>query len=713
MVLSGVGGIPGFASPSASPPARTAGLHPFAATIQLSPTSGKVGTKVTVSGGGFGSGATITISFDGAAVATTPTTCTATSSGKTGGGGNFSCNIHAPAGRAGANTVSATDGTSTATAPFYEKDLISTSPSGVDVGQNATATGAGFGTVLAITAFTLDGIPLTCTSASNGSTCYSGAITTNGTGGFTVTFLVPTVAVSGPYTIEANDSAGASWDGSVTVYVDPTVGAITASLPSADLQEPVTFNATVSNGSGGFGYVWSGLPGCSGASDPLRCTATDLGVATIRLMATDSNGIAAISPTFVFTVNDDPTVTAPTANVSTVDVNQSVTFTTTAASGSGAYSSYNWAGLPSGCIGITASVACVPRASGTWDISVSVTDSVGWTSAAQGLSFPVDPDPSVAAPVANRTAADVGQSVTFSASASEGSGGYAYDWIGVPSDCSSETSQLVCAMTAAGTYVISVVVADSNGYRTASAPLTFHVSTLPTVSLLASPLAVDAGQRVAFNATASGGSGGTSYTWTGLPTGCTGTSANVSCLAGLPGTYSATVRVRDSNGGVDTSKPVVVVVAAPLVANPPTYSAGPVAGAAVTFTASSSGGTAPVSYAWHFGDGSTGTGATVPHIYVVAGTYSATVWVNDSAGASVPKTVSLTVAAPPTPQKNTTASGPSPALLGAAGAGIVIVVVAVTLLLLVRRRKSHSSQSDASDASPPTQQRGDEPQGGQ
>ena len=52
------------------------------------------------------------------------------------------------------------------------------------------------------------------------------------------------------------------------------------------------------------------------------------------------------------------------------------------------------------------------------------------------------------------------------------------------------------------------------------------------------------------------------------------------------------------------------------------------------------------SWAWDFGDGSTGTGATVQHAYAAAGTYQAVLTVTDDDGATAGTTVPVTVTAP-------------------------------------------------------------------
>ncbi|WP_328993099.1 ThuA domain-containing protein [Kribbella sp. NBC_01245] len=73
---------------------------------------------------------------------------------------------------------------------------------------------------------------------------------------------------------------------------------------------------------------------------------------------------------------------------------------------------------------------------------------------------------------------------------------------------------------------------------------------------------------------------------------------------------------------------------------------------AVNFTATATDpdGDLPLTYAWSFGDGGTATGASVSHTYTTAGSYTATVRVTDTRGATGTKTIPIKVdaVAPPT-----------------------------------------------------------------
>ena len=72
----------------------------------------------------------------------------------------------------------------------------------------------------------------------------------------------------------------------------------------------------------------------------------------------------------------------------------------------------------------------------------------------------------------------------------------------------------------------------------------------------------------------------------------------------------------------------------------------------VSFTGSATGGQSPYSYSWNFGDGGASTDQNPTHVYTVAGTYSATLAMTDSASATASASpIAITVssgAQPPT-----------------------------------------------------------------
>ena len=151
-----------------------------------------------------------------------------------------------------------------------------------------------------------------------------------------------------------------------------------------------------------------------------------------------------------------------------------------------------------------------------------------------------------------------------------------------------------------------------------------------------------------FDASASSDSDGVivSYSWD-LGDGSTATGVTPTHTYAVDGTYSVTLTVTDDGGASNSISQSVTVTA---TANQP-----PVAD--FTFTCTDlncnfdgSGSIdldgSIVSYAWDFGDNSTGTGMTTNHIYAADGSYTVTLTVTDDAGAvaSVSQTVSVTAA---------------------------------------------------------------------
>jgi hypothetical protein len=709
-LLVGIGTVTGgtFLGHSGDPNARVPGLRAMAASISLTPTSGKVGTNVTVSGSGFGSGAQITIRFGGSIVSTTPSPCVASTGGSVkGGGGAFTCHFLAPTGNSGPNTVSATDGTNTAKATFTETGLMSLSLQSVDVGQNDTLTGNGFSAAVPISSLTLGATHLNCTFANDG-ICSNGTVTTDGSGGFNVTFLAPSVPLTGIYLVNATDSLGHNERTNLSVALDPKVSALTTSAGSADVGETIVLNATVSAGSGGFTYSWQGLPGCTGASDPLRCVVSTPGPATVNLTATDSNQFSVTSPNLALTVDPDPTVTAPAAfrvvggpATQSVDLGQPVTFMTAAKSGSGSYLSFNWSGLPAGCAGNTSSVSCVPSAPGEGPVTVTVLDSNKWRSVSNGsLDFTVYADPFVPVPVANRSSADVGQSVGFEVPAAGGSGGFLFNWTGLPQGCPGPSGALTsastqnCTVGTAGRYDVMASVTDSDGYTSAGSPLTFEVFADPTATLSSPHPSIDPGQPFEVNAVVGLGSGGLSYAWTGLPVGCESASASVSCSTKVPGVYPVTLKVTDSNRFTIVSSPLDVNVSGPITVSVATSPTSTSVGVAVTFQVTATGGTGTLSFAWAFDDGTRATGNPVSHTFTSAGMFVVDVWANDSAGGSVAKSTTITVTASsstPAPQST------SPTVLPEVAAAVVVIAAAALVAGLWMRRRKPAPPAEAGD----------------
>src|SRR5262249_8402177 len=121
-----------------------------------------------------------------------------------------------------------------------------------------------------------------------------------------------------------------------------------------------------------------------------------------------------------------------------------------------------------------------------------------------------------------------------------------------------------------------------------------------------------------------------------------GSTLTITPNPGIAGLLFVTATVGD--GYLSASRPFQLTVF-----SPPTVSAGPpltaTAGSPVSFSqASESGGAAPLSYRWSFGDGTQQTGSLNPsHTYQNPGTYTATLTATDSNNLSGSGSTAVTV----------------------------------------------------------------------
>jgi PKD repeat protein len=191
----------------------------------------------------------------------------------------------------------------------------------------------------------------------------------------------------------------------------------------------------------------------------------------------------------------------------------------------------------------------------------------------------------------------------------------------------------------AGTYIVTLTVADPYG-RTeqTSQSVTVGAGVNPTAAFNFSPTSPLPSQQVFFNASASRPAPGrsiASYSWD-FGDGTGGSGVTPSHTYGATGSYNVTLVVTDDAGRFGTVTQNVTIGA---VGNPTAlFTVSPTnafPNQDVFFNATqstASAGRTIVSYAWNFGDGTTGTGVQTSHRYATTGQYTATLVVTDDAG---------------------------------------------------------------------------------
>jgi hypothetical protein len=404
--------------------------------------------------------------------------------------------------------------------------------------------------------YTWIGLPTPCIqTATSSPQCHPGS-----SGGYSVSVEV----------VDSNKYAVTSGTRSFTVSVGPMVTQpIATPNDQLDLGGHVNFSVTATEGDGLYTYAWVSLPaGCSSSdsSTLLDCTPTAVGVSHISVRVTDGVGGAATSSSLTFTVYGVLHVGSLTASPAEIDLGENVSFAVHGVSGGTGNYSYLWTGLPEGCnVGIPGTIDCEPGATGTYLLNATVHDSGGGHETVS-TELRVLEDPTLTSIAPTRTSVDVGQAVTFAAEGvSGGSGTYTFTWTGLPPGCLGlNASDVSCTPLVAGTSRMNLTLMDTNNASVVVAE-TYVVYSIPIVLVpTVSATSLTTGQPFELTAYATGGSGGTTYSWVGLPTGCASLDASsLNCTPSVSGTFSVKVTVRDSNGGNSTSSPLVLKIGSP------------------------------------------------------------------------------------------------------------------------------------------------------
>lgn len=154
----------------------------------------------------------------------------------------------------------------------------------------------------------------------------------------------------------------------------------------------------------------------------------------------------------------------------------------------------------------------------------------------------------------------------------------------------------------------------------------------PVVSAAASVISGSTPLEVMFTGVAAGGDGSLDYFWD-FGDGETAQDKDPTHTFTAAGVFSAVFTATDADGDFAAATVVITVgnssiPVVSIVANPTTGTA-PLD---VDFTATASGGNAPLTFAWDFGDGAADATSNPSHTFMAAGTYLARVEVTDADG---------------------------------------------------------------------------------
>jgi peptidoglycan/xylan/chitin deacetylase (PgdA/CDA1 family) len=458
---------------------------------------------------------------------------------------------------------------------------------------------------------------------------------------------------------------------SVTVNVAPTVS-LSPTYWAIDVgQGGKTFTATASGGSGSFtSYQWyvDGTSQSGQTASTFSFAPGSVGSYSITATATDSLGAtSAQSSAALVTVNSAPTVTlSPTSW--TMDAGQQKTFSANPSSGSGVYSSYQWylggVAQPSQN---AKTFRYTPTFPGSYSITVTVTDSLGVTSAqSPAASVTLSTSPTVTVVPLGPLAMDLGQVQVYTAMGIGGSDTLSYQWYLDGTAVSGANSTSYSYTAALGSHLVTCKVTDS-----ASSPVTspasnavsVTVNTAQTASVTPASATWDVGQSQTFTCAASGGTGTLHYQWYLAGAAVSGqTGTTYIYMSGSAGSATIHCKVTDSASTpyeVQSNTATITVnsalVAPTVTATPGTINQGQ--NSSLTSTAVSTG-TSPYTYQWlqkapGAGSYSSISGATsISYNFVISnstaiGTWNFELQVTDSTGIWVNSTA-IAVAVNPT-----------------------------------------------------------------
>jgi PKD repeat protein len=224
----------------------------------------------------------------------------------------------------------------------------------------------------------------------------------------------------------------------------------------------------------------------------------------------------------------------------------------------------------------------------------------------------------------------------------------------------------ISATVPAGTYFLSVrgtgngdplvtgyTSYASTGSWTLSGTVPMPSTSVPPVPVLNSSVSHGpAPLSVAFDGSGSYDPDGSVVSWAwDFGDGTSGSGSRPSHSYTQPGTYHVTMTIADNAGLTSNASADVIVETANAAPVASFWSSANSGYAPLTITLDGSGSSDPdgsiVSWAWAFGDGTSGSGPVVDHIYSAAGTYLAVLTVTDDLGAT--GTSQMTVRVTPAP----------------------------------------------------------------
>jgi PKD repeat protein len=425
-------------------------------------------------------------------------------------------------------------------------------------------------------------------------------------------------------------SLGVAYQDTWIYHVPPFSASAAVNATKGDAGEPFAFSANATSGSAPYNFSWVFGDGTHQFGANVTHAFPSGGNYLVKVFVNDSNNHSLLREINVTVAGK--LAAHPSAAPDPALVGETVLFDANASGGTGPLN-YTW-DFGDGSSSHFASPTHSYQHPGNYTVQLVVGDSAG-IRVMQSMVVQAVSGPFSAFASATPTVGNAPLTVSFNSSLEGGILPYSELW-SFGDGTSSVQANPVHTYNSSGTFLTKLFASDGNGAQV--------VRYINVTVLGSQPLSVTATEssqtgtvplEVAFTGLATGGTGaGYQYLWN-FGDGSTGQGPKANHTYTAPGIFTPTVSVSDSQGNYAESTLQAITIAQPSA--PPSLSvqasAVPETGVppvSVPFTSSVSGGVAPYTYAWHFGDGGNSTLPDPVHTYDRFGAYNVTLWVNDS-----------------------------------------------------------------------------------
>ncbi len=411
-----------------------------------------------------------------------------------------------------------------------------------------------------------------------------------------------------------------------------TVNPATISTGIAGTSYNQTFSASSTGGTGPYSFDLTGtLPtGLTFSGDTLSGTPMQTGNFPITVTATDINTSCTGSRDYTLVINcQSITVNPATIPNGVVGGNYSQTFTHDGGIGTTTFSLMGT--LPTGLDFSGATLSGIPTQSGSFPITVIVTDSNNCTGS-RNYTLSINACPAITVNPATIPAGTVNAAYSQTFTQTGGAGSVSFSLTGtLPSGMSFSGATLSGMPTQTGSFPITVTATDSN-LCTGSRNYTLVIN-CQTYSVTPSSIpAGTAGTVYSHTFAHNGGTGAVTFTQNGkLPTGIGFSGATLSGTPTQTGSFPISITATDANGCTATRNYTLVINCQAITVNPAAIPPGTVnVGYMQTFTQTSGIGATEFSLSGTLPTGMTFSGATLSGVPTQSGNFPITVTATDS-----------------------------------------------------------------------------------